>query len=166
MLRVVFALCIMLITATPLHAGGGGDKAKKEGPANLFKAEFVLKSAEAGDPGIATQDNPNATRAVEIPIVAAPVTDDLGLIEDYLFVALRLIVKDGEDVWKVREKAHYLRHAVVMELHAGDHDFTLHIDPANEVRAAIKSAVTSAYGKDVFDSVEFARYDRLSLASR
>jgi hypothetical protein len=102
---VARAIAAAMIASTLLAglanaSGGGGHGKEKE------KAE-----AEEGDAG--------SSRSMDAPYLAVPVVRE-GHLVNYLFVSLRIEIGQGVDLWRTRERAHFLRDALVRASHAND----------------------------------------------
>ena len=55
-------------------------------------------------------------RTMDAPYIAVPVVRD-GRLRNYLFVSIRIDVSPGVDLWSTREKAHFVRDALVRVSH-------------------------------------------------
>jgi hypothetical protein len=102
--------------ATPALGASGGQESA--GPSNRIRASFTLQSdAEAppaeglGDPGVA------GPRVVDIPVVTLPAFNEDEELLGYFFVSVRLIVAEGVDAWRIRDKAHVVRDALIRAGH-------------------------------------------------
>ncbi len=60
-----------------------------------------------------------SSRSMDAPYLAVPVVRD-GQLVNYLFVSIRIEIAQGVDLWRTREKAHFLRDALVRASHAND----------------------------------------------
>jgi hypothetical protein len=67
------------------------------------------KAAEGQDAGSA--------RSMDAPYLAVPVVRD-GQLVNYLFVSVRFEIAQGVDLWQTRERAHFLRDALVRVCHS------------------------------------------------
>lgn len=128
MRRALVALSLSLLTlAGPAFAaggGGGGSNAANEA------------AEEATNP-----------RVIDAAHVVVPVIRD-GRLTNYLFVSLRLEIAPNVDVWAARDRAQFLRDALVRASHRGQL-----ADPQNEDRlnepaalAAFNAAAREALG--------------------
>lgn len=79
--------------------GGHGDAAKEKGKE---------------DEGATTSG-----RSMDAPYLAVPVVRE-GHLVNYLFVSLRIEINPQVDLWRTRERAHFLRDALVRASHAND----------------------------------------------
>lgn len=59
----------------------------------------------------------NSGRTMEAPYIAVPVTRE-GRLVNYLFVSVRFEIALGVDLWRTRERAQFLRDALVRAAHA------------------------------------------------
>ena len=75
--------------------------------ARLTPAAFAAGSKES---------EREANRSVELNAIVFPVIID-GRLVNYLFINARLIVADGKDTWKFREKKHIIRDALLRATH-------------------------------------------------
>jgi len=65
-------------------------------------------------------DEPAASsRSMDAPYLAVPVVRD-GELVNYLFVSVRVEIAQGVDLWRTRERAQFLRDALVRASHAND----------------------------------------------
>jgi len=62
-------------------------------------------------------EDKEVARSVELGGLVFPVFNKTGKLENYLFVNARMLVADGKDPWKYREKAHFIRDAVIRAAH-------------------------------------------------
>jgi hypothetical protein len=101
---VARAIAAAMIASTLLaglaNASGGGHGAEKE------------KAKE--------QEGPSTTaRSMDAPYLAVPVVRD-GRLVNYLFVSLRIEIAPQVDLWRTRERAHFLRDALFRASHSID----------------------------------------------
>lgn len=89
----------------------------------------------------------DTSRTMEAPYIAVPVVRN-GTLVNYLFVTLRLDVAPGVDLWRTRERAHFLRDALIRAAHR-----TSLVDPARDDQlnrpaalAAFRAAAVEALG--------------------
>jgi len=92
----------------------------------LFLAVFALLAAapsalaappEHGETAEGVPDEKEVARSVELGGLVFPVFDEKGKLKNYLFVSARMLVAEGRDPWKYREKGHFIRDAVVRAAH-------------------------------------------------
>lgn len=62
------------------------------------------------------QQAAEATRSMDAAYIAVPVVRD-GTLVNYLFVTLRIDISPSVDLWRTRERAHFLRDALVRAAH-------------------------------------------------
>lgn len=60
-----------------------------------------------------------SSRSMDAPYLAVPVVRE-GQLVNYLFVSIRLEISNNVDLWQTREKAHFLRDALVRASHSND----------------------------------------------
>jgi hypothetical protein len=72
-------------------------------------------SASAKEKG--GEAGPDVSRSMDAPYLAVPVVRD-GQLVNYLFVSLRIQISPHVDLWRTREKAQFLRDALVRASHA------------------------------------------------
>jgi hypothetical protein len=89
-----------------------------------------------------------SARTMDATHIAVPVVRD-GRLVNYLFVSVRIDVAPGVDLWSTRERAHFLRDALVRAAHSADL-----ADPARDDRlnnavatAAFRAAAQQALGQ-------------------
>jgi len=136
------AMAAALIASTLLAglanaSGGGGHGAEKE------------KGGAAGEEGAAT-----TARSMDAPYLAVPVVRD-GQLANYLFVSIRIEVAPGVDLWQTREKAHFLRDALVRASHANDLADPSDNNALNEARAieVYRAAAIQALGAQAVGAI-------------
>jgi hypothetical protein len=126
------AMAAALIASTLMAglaiASGGSTKGKEKGE----------EGAEAAA----------SSRSMDAPYLAVPVVRD-GQLVNYLFVSIRIDVAPSVDLWETRERAHFLRDALVRASHAH-----VLVDPEdnnalNEARAieVYRAAAVEALGE-------------------
>lgn len=59
------------------------------------------------------------SRSMDAPYLAVPVIRN-GQLNNYIFVSLRIEVSPNVDLWATRERAHFLRDALVRASHSSD----------------------------------------------
>jgi hypothetical protein len=65
----------------------------------------------------AASDDKEVNRSVELSGLVFPVFDEDGRLLNYLFVNSRMLVGPGLDTWRYRERAHFIRDAVIRAAH-------------------------------------------------
>lgn len=61
-------------------------------------------------------ENTDVARSMDAAYIAVPVVRD-GVLVNYLFVSLRVDISPSVDLWRTRERAHFLRDALVRAAH-------------------------------------------------
>jgi hypothetical protein len=85
---------------------------------------------------------------MDAPYLAVPVVRD-GQLVNYLFVSLRIEISASVDLWRTRERAHYLRDALVRASHSADLADPHDNNALNEARAieVYRAAAIQALGE-------------------
>ena len=65
----------------------------------------------------AAPDEAEVARSVELGGMVFPVFDENRKLKNYLFISARMLSGPGKDVWKYREKQHFIRDAIVRASH-------------------------------------------------
>jgi hypothetical protein len=125
------AIAAAMIASTLLAglANASGSPAKEKG-----KAEEGEEAA-------------TSSRSMDAPYLAVPVMRD-GVLVNYLFVSIRVEIAQGVDLWQTREKAHFLRDALVRASHANDLSDPQNNNALDEARAiqVYRAAAAQALG--------------------
>lgn len=116
---------IMALMASTLLAGLANSRAFASG------APAPKESAE-GAPAAAS------SRGMDAPYLAVPVIRD-GRLANYLFVSIRIEISERVDLWATREKAHFLRDALVRVSHSAD------LADPNDANALDEARAIAAY---------------------
>jgi hypothetical protein len=89
-----------------------------------------------------------STRNMDAPYLAVPVERD-GLLVNYLFVSVRIEIAQGVDLWRTRERAQFLRDALVRASHSNDLADPSDDNALNEARAieVYRAAAIQALGE-------------------
>lgn len=124
----------MALIASTLLAGLANSSANASGPA--------AKEGAAGEASGAS------ARSMDAPYLAVPVIRD-GVLTNYLFVSLRIEITNNVDLWATREKAHFLRDALVRASHSVDLSDPNDTNVLNQPRAleVYHAAAVSALGE-------------------
>ncbi len=124
----------MALIASTLLAGLANSSASASGPAPKEGAEGEASGASA--------------RSMDAPYLAVPVIRD-GVLTNYLFVSLRIEITNNVDLWATREKAHFLRDALVRASHASDLSDANDTNALNQARAleVYRAAAISTLGE-------------------
>ena len=86
------------------------------GLANARAEEHAKAPAPASGRGHSAS-GADISRSMDAPYLAVPVVRD-GQLVNYLFVSLRIQISPRVDLWRTREKAQFLRDALVRASHA------------------------------------------------
>ena len=163
---MVLSACLFLMAGAAEALAGGKGK-KKEGPANILQADSDLfKSAEEIEAEQAAAGD-ELVRGIDIPAIATPIAYN-GRFKNYVFVALRLHIASGHDVWKLREKAHYARDDMIRAAHREDlaHPDNPEQVDAEKAREVWIAAAESVLGDGVIERVDFTSMDSKKLFGR
>jgi len=89
-----------------------------------------------------------SSRSMDAPYLAVPVVRN-GQLVNYLFVSIRIEIASGVDLWRTRERAHFLRDALVRASHANDLADPRDNNALNEARAleVYRAAAVQALGE-------------------
>ncbi|MGD2132497.1 MAG: hypothetical protein PVI23_06855 [Maricaulaceae bacterium] len=155
-LSLITVLCAFAFAATPAAAAEGGHGGGNEGPSNRIQASFTLPSAtdeldEGGDAG---------PRAVDIPTLSIPSFSN-GELHGYMFVSVRLIVTEGRDPWRIRERAHLARDRLIRVGHRvslASPDDPTRIDP-ERARQIIRESLADVVAIEDVERIEFLSVD-------
>jgi len=102
----------------------------------------------AAEKGEDTEEAATSARSMDAPYLAVPVVRD-GQLVNYLFVSIRIEIAQGVDLWRTRERAHFLRDALVRASHATDLADPEDNNALNEARAiqVYRAAAVQALGE-------------------
>lgn len=125
----------MALIASTLLAGLANSSASASGPAAKEGAEGEASGGASA-------------RSMDAPYLAVPVIRD-GVLTNYLFVSLRIEITNNVDLWATREKAHFLRDALVRASHASDLSVPDDTNALNQAHAleVYRAAAVSALGE-------------------
>jgi hypothetical protein len=105
---------------------------------SLIASSLLAGLAYASDPPAKAKaeegGNQDSSRSMDAPYLAVPVVRD-GQLVNYLFVSIRIEIANGVDLWRTRERAHFLRDALVRASHANDLADPNDNNTLNEARA-------------------------------
>lgn len=132
---------------------------------------FVLAAVLAAPVVAYAEDKPVADgidpREVELPAIVMPISVD-GKLVNYLFVTLKVRVAPKADPWKIRDKAHVARDALVRAVHA-----TPMTDPNNlkdfdrrKMQTVLKPALDRAFGAGTIESMRVIQLDSIKQVVR
>ncbi len=105
------AIAAALIAST-LLAGLQAARAEERGHAGAPAPGHGRTNAQADG-----QTGGDVSRTMDAPYLAVPVVRD-GRLVNYLFVSLRIQISPRVDLWRTRERAQFLRDALVRASHA------------------------------------------------
>lgn len=79
----------------------------------------ALPVAHAQDHGAAggTPSEAEVAQSIDLGGMVFPIFDENRKLKNYLFVSARMLAGPGKDVWKYREKLHFIRDAIVRVSH-------------------------------------------------
>ena len=111
-------------------------------------------AAKAKSKGEAEGGEQLSTRSMDAPYLAVPVVRNGNLV-NYLFVSIRIEISQGVDLWRTREKAHFLRDALVRASHSNDLVDPNDSNALNEARAieVYRAAAMQALGENAVGPV-------------
>jgi len=89
-----------------------------------------------------------SSRSMDAPYLAVPVVRE-GRLVNYLFVSIRIEISPNVDLWRTRERAHFLRDALVRASHSADLADPANHNALNEARAldVYRAAAVQALGE-------------------
>ncbi|MBL8552400.1 MAG: hypothetical protein JNJ73_20590 [Hyphomonadaceae bacterium] len=89
----------------------------------------------------------DTARTMDMTFIAVPVVRH-GRLINYLFVSMRVEVANGVDLWRTRERAHFLRDALVRAAHQNDLADAARDDQLDRPRAmaVFRAAAAEALG--------------------
>jgi hypothetical protein len=104
--------------------------------ASTMLAGLAAAQPSSGGHGAGADDAAAAatSRTMDAPYIAVPVVRD-GQLVNYLFVSVRIDIAPGVDLWRTRERAHFVRDAFVRAAHANALDQADDVNALNEARA-------------------------------
>jgi hypothetical protein len=95
-----------------------------------------------------------SSRSMDAPYLAVPVVRE-GQLVNYLFVSIRIEIAPAVDLWQTRERAHFLRDALVRASHGNDLADPENNNALNEARAiqVYRAAAVQALGERAISGV-------------
>ncbi|MGE0047281.1 MAG: hypothetical protein AB7J28_13950 [Hyphomonadaceae bacterium] len=110
-------------------------------------ASTMLAGLSAANAQPAANAEAESARTMDAPYIAVPVVRQ-GRLVNYLFVSVRVDIAPGVDLWRTRERAHFLRDALVRAAHQGQLAHATRDDQLNQPAAiaAFRTAAQSALG--------------------
>lgn len=114
--------------------------------AGLANASGPSKAKEKGE---AEEGAQTTARSMDAPYLAVPVVRN-GHLVNYLFVSIRIEIAQGVDLWRTRERAHFLRDSLVRASHSNDLVDPNDSNALNEARAleVYRAAAIQALGEN------------------
>ncbi|MFZ2031201.1 MAG: hypothetical protein WAU68_12885 [Vitreimonas sp.] len=82
-----------------------------------LSAARAEEHAKAGPPASGHGESADVSRSMDAAYLAVPVVRD-GQLVNYLFVSIRIQISPRVDLWRTRERAQFLRDALVRASHA------------------------------------------------
>ena len=136
----------------PAHGAGGS------GGGNRILTLFNRAGSEDEDAAEAEEDVEDP-RSFTIPTVVAPLQRD-GHLTGYAYVQIRVRVADGQNIWSVREDAHYALDAAVRASFRNSVSNPEGTDlDAGRAVAVWRAALIEHYGPQAIDRVEIRQAD-------
>ncbi|MEZ5972053.1 MAG: hypothetical protein R3C31_09630 [Hyphomonadaceae bacterium] len=110
--------------------------------------------AAKGDEKAEESGAQSSGRSMDAPYLAVPVVRN-GQLVNYLFVSIRIEIAQGVDLWRTRERAHFLRDALVRASHANDLADPNDSNALNEPRAVevYRAAAIQALGENAVGAI-------------
>jgi hypothetical protein len=142
--RRLIATALAFLAATPLALAAPPPKADEHG------------AAKEGE-GTAEKE---IARSIDLSGLVFPVFDEKGKLQNYLFVSARMMAGPGKDVWKYREKLHFIRDSIVRAAHRTSFNAQGDYNKLDEKRAAelcIKAANEAVGERDALVTMTFTQ---------
>lgn len=157
-MAVALAAAVALPTLASAEGGHGGSA----GTSNRIAANFTMPSdAEEPEEAVVFDEAGVAgPRVVDIPTLSLPSFADDELY-GYFFVDMRLIVVEGVDAWKIRDKAHLIRDALIRTGHrqsVGDLDHPSRID-MEKAREILRDGLSGVVPLEEIERLEITNVD-------
>jgi len=119
----------------------------------------AAKAADKAAAAKAALDEKEMIQSVEVSGLAFPVFGEDRKLKNYIFVSARLLVAEGKDPWKYREKGHFIREAILRAAHqnsfAMQEDYTK-FDAARASEICLKAA-NAAIGETALVRMTFTQ---------
>lgn len=125
--------CLVLIAALALSAATG----------SLVPSALAAPAKEAKAAAGESDAAKEFSRAIDLPGLVVPIFDDTRKLNGYIFLNTRFLVAEGRDVWKYRDKAHFIRDQVLGLAHKmslSSKDDPARLDEALASREFLKAA--------------------------
>ncbi len=118
------------------------------------------QKSEHGAPSESENDREIA-RSIELGGLVFPVFNEKDVLQNYIFVNARMVVAPGKDPWKYREKAHFIRDAVLRAAHRTSFNLEGTLTKLDEKRAAAEcvKASNAILGEDAIVGMTFTQID-------
>ena len=132
-------------------------KDKKNKASNQFQANWAIEEeVVAKAEGVVGK----ASQAVDLPMVILPIFDQYSL-SNYVFLAVRLNLNEGQDAWPIREKSHFLSDALIRKSHNAATGLVASSEAIDmeQLQTLVQLAVEPWVTKDRVNSIEFTRMD-------
>lgn len=159
--RLLCACACATLFAVPVQAAGGGGHGGESLPDNHVRASFTLEpDVEDGGADGYGDAGELGPRAVIVPTLSMPSFED-GELRTYLFVDVRLVMKEGVDPWRIREQAHLIRDALIRVGHRSsiaDPEHPNRID-AERAREILREGIREVVDLDKVERIEFTNVD-------
>ena len=81
-------------------------------------ASAFAPPAPSPESGSGTPTEAEVARSLELGGLVFPVFDEKLKLKNYLFVSARMLAGPGKDVWKLRERQHFIRDAILRVSHS------------------------------------------------
>ena len=123
--------------------------------AAMIASTLMAGLAAANPPAKApSSGTSNSGRTMEAPYLAVPVTRE-GRLVNYLFVSVRFEIAPSVDLWRTRERAQFLRDALVRAAHANQLASAEDNNVLDEARAlgVFRAAATQVLGAQAVGGV-------------
>jgi hypothetical protein len=122
----------------------------------LIASTLLAGLAHATDPPAKGKggEPPLSSRSMDAPYLAVPVVRN-GQLVNYLFVSIRIEISSSVDLWRTRERAHFLRDALVRASHANELSDPNDNNALDEARAVAvyRAAAVQALGEQAVAGV-------------
>ena len=124
----------------------------------LLAGHSVAFAAEHGAKSESNETDPAAARSMDAPYLAVPVVRD-GQLVNYLFVSIRIQIQPGVDLWRTRERAQFVRDALVRACHANQ------LADANNPNALDQARATAVFRNAAVSVLGDRAVGRVSIIS-
>ncbi len=107
-------------------------------------------------------DEKEIARSIELGGLVFPVFDKNHKLQNYIFVNARMVVAPNKDTWKYREKAHFIRDAVIRASHKvsfAEKNNSSRLDEKLAAAECLKAAHAALGEQGVLASMTFTQID-------